>query len=151
MTDSSVETVMSRGVVTLAPDDTLATASALMVEKGIRHLVILEKGRVVGVLSERDLLQRAFARSVGYTERDRNTLMRSVQAREVVLRAPITTGPETALSEAANLMVEKKIGCLPVVSAGALVGVVTATDLLRHAGAERPQSQPVAHVPGHLR
>jgi acetoin utilization protein AcuB len=139
---------MRRDVATIGPGDTLDIASRLMIERGIRHLVVVEEGGVVGVLSERDLLQPAFARSLGYTDRDRNALMKSMRVKDVVHGTLTTTRPDEALSEAASIMVEKRIGCLPVLGPAGLVGIVTSTDLLHYAWAAPTPTQPVAHVPG---
>jgi acetoin utilization protein AcuB len=151
MSQANVDTVMSRNVVSVGPDDTLEAADALMVEKGIRHLVVLDHGRVVGVLSERDLLRSALAKVLGFGESDRHGLMKTIRVREVVREAPVVTVPEAPLSSAADLLVRRRVGCLPVVSGDSLVGVVTSTDLVRHGWGDHPPVQPVAHVPGRPR
>jgi len=121
---------MSVGVVTVGPEQTAKAALTEMRGHGIRHLVVVDRGRVVGILSERDLGGRKGAELRGSrTVRD---LMTAGQ--------PVSASPATTLRQAANLMRGHTIGCLLVVEKGKLVGLVTTTDLLDQLGrgATRP-------------
>jgi len=150
MTKASVEAVMSRAVCVLGRNDSLEAANSLMLRKGIRHLAIVDDGRLVGVLSERELLRASLGRAMGYGERGRSKLMQAILVKEVMSEPVIAVEPESSLEEAAGLMVEKKIGCLPVVAHGTLVGMLTTTDLLRYNWTQAP-TQPIAKVVAQFR
>jgi CBS domain-containing protein len=100
----------------------------------VRHLPVLEDGRVVGIVSQRDLLAASLSKALDFEARDRRTFLRSVDVGEVMSREVVTIAPEASLADAAALMLGRRIGCLPVVKPdGTLVGLVTETDLLRAA------------------
>ncbi|MBI4487753.1 MAG: CBS domain-containing protein [Deltaproteobacteria bacterium] len=128
----TVKEIMAKGPVTLECDDILDVADDIMTLGRIRHLPILERGRVVGVLSQRDLFHSALVKVLGFKQREQKDLMRTVRVREVMSRPVITISPDAAVKEAARLMMKEKIGCLPVVEGEKFVGVVTETDILRY-------------------
>ena len=121
-----VKDSMTREVVTLSPQTTAGEALALCRERRIRHLPVLDGGRLVGIVSYRDL--RSATPALGDPARAEalgRLLVRDVMAREVA-----TIRPDDPIEEAANAMREKKIGCLPVVEDGALLGIVTSSDVM---------------------
>ena len=116
-----VRELMEQAVTTIAEDDTLALASQLMKWNGIRHLPVMRDGRVVGMLSERDILAHAFPD---------HPLKQQALVREA-MSSPVTIAPpHMDTIEAAAILVRDRIDALPVVQEGALVGILTATDLL---------------------
>ncbi len=122
-----VGTLMSRRPVVVAADETLEHAIARLNEHGFRHLPVTERGRLAGVISERDLLEATGWQPERFFE--------SSEGRKKVVRdymhVPVETAdPGEDLETAAGRMQRWKIGCLPVVEAGKLVGVVTETDVL---------------------
>jgi CBS domain-containing protein len=127
-----VKDIMVKEVSTLGRNDTLDLADDIMTLDRIRHLPVLEEGQVVGVVSQRDLFRSALAAALGYGEKAQKTLLRTIRVKEVMSEPAITVSPEATVKEAARLMIEKKIGCLPVVERHALVGIVTETDILRY-------------------
>lgn len=129
--DARVKDIMAKEVSTLGRNDTLDLADNVMALDRIRHLPILDEGRVVGVVSQRDLFRSALAAALGYGEKAQKTLLRTIRVKEVMSEPAITVSPEATVKEAARLMIENKIGCLPVVEGHALVGIVTETDILR--------------------
>ncbi len=129
--DARVKDIMAKEVSTLGRNDTLDLADNVMTLDRIRHLPILDEGRVVGVVSQRDLFRSALAAALGYGEKAQKTLLRTIRVKEVMSEPAITVSPEATVKEAARLMIENKIGCLPVVEGHALVGIVTETDILR--------------------
>jgi CBS domain-containing membrane protein len=129
--DAKVKDLMATEVSTLGRNDTLDLADNVMTLGRIRHLPVLEEGRVVGVVSQRDLFRSALAVALGYGERAQKTLLKTLRVKEVMSEPAITISPEATIKEAARLMVEHKIGCLPVVEGSTLVGIVTETDILR--------------------
>ncbi len=98
----------------------------------IRHIPILERGKVVGILSQRDLFYSALVKALGIKQREQKDLMKTFRAREVMNTPVFTISPDATVKEAARLMAEKKIGCLPVVKGKQFVGLVTETDVLRY-------------------
>jgi CBS domain-containing protein len=129
--DAKVKDLMATEVSTLGRNDTLDLADNVMILGRIRHLPVLEEGRVVGVVSQRDLFRSALAVALGYGERAQKTLLKTLRVKDVMSEPAITISPEATIKEAARLMVEHKIGCLPVVEGSTLVGIVTETDILR--------------------
>jgi CBS domain-containing protein len=125
---------MRRDFVTLSPGDKLDLADDVMKLGRIRHMPVLDGERLVGVVSQRDLLAASLSKALDFEARERRVFLRSVAVEEAMSRDPITVSPETSAGDAARLLVRRKIGCLPVVDAGgATVGLVTETDLLRSA------------------
>lgn len=114
-----VRDIMVTEVVTIGPDQPAIRAYQLMRDRRFRHLPVVAEGRLVGVVSERDL--RPVLLSPGLAE---------ATVGEVMVESPITIAPEAQVEEAARLLVTRKIGCLPVVAGDDLVGIVTETDLL---------------------
>lgn len=116
----SVRDVMSTDLVTVAPTEVARRAYELMRDRRIRHLPVLSSdGRLVGVLSDRDL--RPILLSPGLT---------GATVGELMSESLTTISPDALVEDAASLLVVKKIGCLPVVDGTRLVGIVTETDLL---------------------
>jgi CBS domain-containing protein len=131
--DVRVGAFMTRDVATLNRNDTLEVAADLMAARRIRHLPVVESGAVVGVLSERDLLRPGLSIVLGYGTRARRMLLRSLVVKELMSEPPIIVSPDASARDAARLMLAHRIGCLPVVAGGALLGLVTESDLLRRA------------------
>jgi CBS domain-containing protein len=98
----------------------------------IRHIPVVEDGRLMGLLSERDLLGAAATTIFGLKQKSKSALLKTFLIKDVMKKKVVTVTPETSIKDAAHLMKEKRIGCVPVVSAGALVGLVTTTDILRY-------------------
>jgi CBS domain-containing protein len=132
MKETTISTIMMREPVTMGPDDTLDLANDLMSLGRIRHLPILDGERIVGVLSQRDLFRSTIATSMGFGHEAEKTLLKTIRIKEVMCSPVITACPGATVKEAAVLMADKKIGCLPVVLEGRLVGLVTQTDILRY-------------------
>jgi CBS domain-containing protein len=118
----TVEDLMATNVMTLSSKDTIGHADAEMKLGDVRHLpVVDEKGHLVGIVSNRDVF-----RALGRTARGKNIPVWEIMKREV-----LSVRPQTPARAAVQLMLEKKIGALPVVGDGEqLVGIVTETDFL---------------------
>ena len=125
--------IMTTEVVSIGPDDAANTAWSRMEREGIRHLVVTEGTRLLGVLSERDL----GGRHGGAVRSGR--VVRDLMTPQVAVATPATT-----LRQAANLMRGRLIGCLPVVDNGRVVGIATATDVLDELG--RGSSRPAVRA-----
>lgn len=118
---------MTREVVTVGPETTAAEALALCRENGIRHLPVLEGGRLVGVISDRDL--RSATPALG--DPSRAEALQKIQVGDEMIRDVETARPEDPIEDAASEMYEKRIGCLPVVDGEELVGIITTSDVMR--------------------
>jgi acetoin utilization protein AcuB len=136
-----VQDIMQSDVVTVTPRTTLSEAIELTRRRGIRHLPVLERDELVGIVSDRDL-KRAMAPSAA--GRDHATADGPTMG-EIMTRPVITTGAAFPVEEAARMMATQKISALPVTQAGRVVGIVTETDLMqlfvRALGAGEPSSR----------
>ena len=131
-TSLRVRDVMSREVHTVTRNDELAIADELMKQKRVRHLTVLdEDGEVCAVVSQRDLFRGALLRALGYGSRAEELMLKQVAVKEAMSAEIQTTAPDTPVADAARVMIERKIGCLPVIENGRLVGIVTETDFVR--------------------
>ena len=127
-----VREIMMGSPVTLKPQDTLDLANDVISLGRIRHIPVVEDGRLVGLLSDRDLIGAAATAIFGLKPKSKSALLKSFLIKDVMKKRVITVTPETPIKDAARLMKEKKIGCVPVVNEGALVGLLTTTDILRY-------------------
>lgn len=136
--DICVRDLMTRDVHTLDRNDEVANADALIRQARIRHLVVVDPdgGEVVGVLSQRDMFRGALARTLGYGEHAQERIMHQLRVKDLMTRDPVTIRPDEPIAKAAEQMLELKIGCLPVVEDGRLVGILSESDFVR-AFAER--------------
>jgi CBS domain-containing protein len=127
-----VRDIMIKEVATLDVNDELSLANDIMRLGRIRHLPVVEGSRLVGIISERDLFRSSLAQALGYETKDTRDLMKTVHIKDVMVPAVVTVSPDTSLCDAVRLMLDKKIGCLPVVEKAGLVGLITETDILAH-------------------
>lgn len=88
-------------------------------------------GAVVGILSQRDMFRGALARTLGYGQHAQQKILGTMYVKEVMSNDPETIGPDELLTEAARRLYDAKIGCLVVVEAGKLVGIITEGDFVR--------------------
>jgi acetoin utilization protein AcuB len=126
-----VREIMVTEVVTLHVDEELSLASDIMNLARIRHLPIVEGEHLVGIISQRDLFKASLASVMGYDYAETRDHLKSVAIREAMVKEVIIVDPDTEIQKAGRIMLEKKIGCLPVVRDKRLVGMVTETDILR--------------------
>ncbi|HEX2933250.1 MAG TPA: CBS domain-containing protein [Candidatus Binatia bacterium] len=130
--EAAVREIMTGSPVTLKPEDSLDLANDVIYLGRIRHIPVVDDGKLVGLLSERDLMGAAVNRIFGLKQRSKSLLLKRVPIKDVMKKKVATVTPDTSIAHAARLMAEKKIGCLPVISDGNLVGLVTTTDILRY-------------------
>ncbi len=122
---------MSRPVQTLERNDKLTVADRTMTSERIRHLPVLDdSGRIVGIVSQRDLFLSALVRALGFGSASRDRTFAVIPVKEVMSENVATTRPNTPIAEAAQLMVDRRIGCLPVVEGEALVGILSESDIV---------------------
>lgn len=126
-----VEDWMQRRPVTISPQETLRGAWRIIRENRIRHLPVVERGRLLGIVTDRDLRHALPSRAVGLEAHELPHLAEKVNVWEVMARAVVTIGRDAPIEEAARLLLKYRIGGLPVVRGDTLVGIITKTDLVR--------------------
>jgi CBS domain-containing protein len=126
-----VRDVMEEKVVTISVGDRLSTVEDIMTLGGVRHMPVVRAGRLVGVVSERDLL-RASLSSLDPRRQERRAFLEAIDISQVMSAPPVVVEVDSPVEEAARIMADNRIGCLPVMQGEELVGMVTETDLLRY-------------------
>jgi CBS domain-containing protein len=127
-----VRDLMQTEVVTLDAKDHLDLADSLMRLGRIRHMPVLSDGKLVGILSQRDLFRAGISTVLRLRPSAEREWLAKIPVREVMTSPVITARPDMSVREAVQLMLDHKIGCLPVVEKGELVGLLSETDCLRY-------------------
>jgi len=122
---------MSASPTAVGPKTSVSEARELMRRKVIRHLLVTEGERLVGIVTDRDIRLNLPSPATSLSVWEINYLLTKLTVGEVMTKAVITVEPERPIEEAARLMLEHRIGALPVVEDGRLEGILTETDLLR--------------------
>lgn len=126
-----VRDLMHDAPKTLGRNDQLTIADDVMSAARIRHLPVLdEDGRLCGILSQRDMFRGALAAALGYGTAAQRKMLSMLVVKEVMTTDVVTIGPDASLADAAKLMLTRKVGCLPVVEGGQLVGILTESDFV---------------------
>ncbi len=125
-----VKDVMIKEVATLDVNDELSLANDIMRLGRIRHLPVVDGTKLAGIISERDLFRSSLAQALGYGGQASRDLMKTLHIKDLMVQGVVTVTPETKLCDAVKLMMDKKIGCLPVVEGDRLVGLITETDIM---------------------
>jgi acetoin utilization protein AcuB len=140
-----VQDVMQRGLVIVTPATALGEAIRLLERRGIRHLPVVEQGRLVGIISDRDVKGAIASAATSGGGRSLASCLDELTAGDVMTRNVITMAPMFPVEEAARVMVTKRISALPVTEDGRLVGILTETDVLqlfvRTMGVTEPSSR----------
>jgi len=138
-----IASIMTTRLVTARPDDDLKSIKSIFEKAGFHHLLIVDGGKLQGIISDRDLLRNMSPFFGTLSERPQDVATVNKKAHQIMTRALITVAPETALADAIALLLSRKISSLPVVTAeGDLVGIVTWRDLLR--ASQLPPSSPAS-------
>jgi acetoin utilization protein AcuB len=128
----SVRDRMSRGITTVRPESTLSAAARLMRDQKIRHLPVVDGvGDLVGILTARDLRQALFAPAVQAEGTNLPAVLDALTVGDVMTRGVVSVRAVASIRDAARMMHERRLGALPVVEGGRLVGILTETDVLR--------------------
>ncbi len=127
-----VADIMTSKPVTVTPQNAIGTAIALMRAGGFRRLPVVENGRLVGIVTARDLRLASNAPTVMREQWYDNYIFQHIPVSTCMTRHPITVTPDSSIAEAARLMRDHKIGGLPVVEGEQVVGIITETDLLNY-------------------
>jgi acetoin utilization protein AcuB len=141
-----VRDIMTSPAIAIAPGTTLQDAYRTMQEKGIRHLPVVEGGKLVGVITDRDLRLATSALAP-------SPFPPGSRVSEVMCRTPLTADALDPVEDAARIMRERKIGCLPVMDDACLIGIITGLDLLdaliRMTGVDKPSGRLEVRLPDH--
>lgn len=126
-----VERRMWKSPIWVDEEDSMKKAIDLLKERGIRHLPVLRKGeKLVGIVSDRDIKAASPSPATSLEIREIYYLLDRIKIKQIMTKKPYTVSPGTPVEEAALIMREKKIGALPVVDDGKLIGIITETDIL---------------------
>lgn len=126
-----VSDVMQTEVKTLDRNDKLSVADDIMKQGRIRHMPVLDSdGKLCGMVSQRDLFRGMLLRALGYGTHLEDKMLKNHAVKEAMVEPVRSVVPEAPLASAARLMLEHKIGCLPVVDNEKLVGIITETDFV---------------------
>ncbi len=123
---------MKTQVVSISSDDTLRIVREIMELGRVRHLPVVHKGKLVGVVSQRDLFHASLSNVIGIGREEQELFLEGVKIADVMSEPPVSISPDAPVQSAAALMADRKIGCLPVAENEKLIGIVTETDLLHH-------------------
>jgi acetoin utilization protein AcuB len=126
-------------MVTISESDTLSTVEDIMTLGHVRHMPVVRAGRLVGVVSERDLLRASLSNLTELASEERRAFLHVVEIARVMSSPPIVVDADASVEEAARKMAEHKIGCLPVLENEHLLGLVTETDVLRYFAGVPPE------------
>ena len=127
-----VENWMNPKVITVDADDSMLDATKLLKEHNIRHLPVLEKGKLVGVITDRDLKRAAASDATALEAHELLYLIANIKVREIMTRNPITVPYNYTIEEAAELLLQARISGMPVVDKdGDVIGTITQTDLFK--------------------
>ncbi|MCZ6551744.1 MAG: CBS domain-containing protein [candidate division NC10 bacterium] len=122
---------MKTKLVVASPTDSVAAAWRLLRQHQIRHLPVVEEGKLVGIVTDRDIrLVFPSALTSGSREQDPHDALEKVAVREIMTGQVVTVAPEAPIANVARLLLERRIGGLPVVQGSRLVGIITKTDIL---------------------
>jgi CBS domain-containing protein len=133
-----VRDIMHTKVVTVSVTERLSTVEDIMTLGRVRHMPVVHGGRLVGVLSQRDLLRASLSELGSFGSATRRAFLHAIEIAQVMSTPPITVGPDATVRLAARLMADHRIGCLPVVQDDELVGLLTETDVLCWVAGVRP-------------
>ncbi len=132
MSSLKVEDLMTQPVYSINPGEDLARLMDLMSDLNIRHVPVADpEGELIGIVSHRDLIQ-AIAKAEGEIPiGELQSFLRSTRVEEITNYEAMTIDPDSDIAEAASLMLENKLGCLPVVDNERLVGILTEADFVK--------------------
>ncbi|OEF98257.1 CBS and ACT domain-containing protein [Desulfuribacillus alkaliarsenatis] len=138
-----IEEIMKKKVITVEPSESLAAALRITKERRIRHLPVVENQVLVGIVTDTDLRDVCPSKLVN---EDQDDLLQKTTIKEIMNTNVITAHPLDFVEDAASVLYEFRIGCLPVIHKGKLVGIVTESDVLHTLVELLGVNQPSSHV-----
>lgn len=122
---------MSRPVIPIAPDMPIADALNLMKREHIRRAPVIKDGKMIGIVSDKDLLNASPSQVTSLSVWEMNYLLSKITVKEVMTKKVLSVADDTPIEEAARIMADNKIGGLPVMHGDSVVGIITETDLFK--------------------
>lgn len=122
---------ISSPIITVSPDLPVPEALALMNQEKIRHMPVVQKGKMIGIVTKNDLLNASPSRATSLSVWEINYLLNKIKVEDVMTAKVITVSEDTPIEEAARIMTDNKISCLPVMRGKDMVGIITETDLFK--------------------
>ena len=126
-----ISDVMTKNPITVDSESLVLDAQKIMRENNIRRLPVVDKGKLVGIVTQHDLLQASPSPATSLSIHELNYLLAKMKVKEVMKKNPLTLTPDTPFEEALRFGQDKKIGSFPVMDKGKLVGIVTESDIVR--------------------
>jgi acetoin utilization protein AcuB len=120
---------MTKKVFTVDLDDYLSDAITLMKEKGVKHLPVVKGGKLKGIISDRDIKEYTPSKATCLDVYELHYLLAKTKIKELMTTKVITTAPDTPVEEAAMVLLDRNIDCLPVLDGGSLVGIISDRDI----------------------
>jgi acetoin utilization protein AcuB len=122
---------MTKKVFSIEFDDYLSDAISLMREKGVKHVPVLKGGKLKGIISDRDIKEYSPSKATSLDIYELHYILATTKIKELAKTKLITTTPDTPVEEAAMIMLDNSIGCLPVLDNGSLAGIISDKDIYR--------------------
>ena len=126
-----IRDVMTKNPITVDSETLVLDAQKIMKENSIRRLPVVDKGNLVGIVTQHDLLQASPSPATSLSIHELNYLLAKMKVKEVMKRNPFTLTPDTPFEEALRIGQDKKIGSFPVMDKGKLIGIITESDTVR--------------------
>lgn len=120
---------MTSKVFTVSAEDYLSDALLLMKEKSIKHVPVMKNGKLKGIISDRDIKEYSPSKATSLDIYELHYLLAKTKIKDIMIEKVITTSPGAPVEEAALILLDKNIGCLPVLDKGVLVGIISDRDI----------------------
>ena len=126
-----IRDMMTKNPITVDSETLVMDAQKIMKENNIRRLPVVEKGKLLGIITKHDLLEASPSPATSLSVHELNYLLSKMKVKEIMKKNPVTLTPDTPFEEALKIGQEKRIGAFPVVENGKLVGIATESDIVR--------------------
>jgi len=126
-----IRDIMTKNPLTVDSETPIFEAKGIMKENNIRRLPVVDKGKLVGIITERMILEASPSPATSLSIHEVHYLISKMKVKDIMVRNPITISPDTTFKDVLLLGQEKRIGSFPVVDKGKLVGITTESDLVR--------------------
>jgi acetoin utilization protein AcuB len=123
--------MMTKNPITVDSETLVIDAQKIMKENNIRRLPVVDKGKLLGIITKHDLLEASPSPATSLSVHELNYLLSKMKVKEIMKKNPVTLTPDTPFEEALKIGQDKRIGSFPVVENGKLVGIATESDIVR--------------------
>lgn len=127
----SVKDYMTKEVISISPEESVAHAADLMRDKGLRRLPVIEKGQLVGLVTEGTMADASPSKATSLSIYEMNYLLNKTKIRDIMIRQVVTVEPDASLEDAIYEIMTYKVGVLPVVQNNQVVGIITDRDVFK--------------------